>query len=136
MKKDSWRSEWHPVSGDAAIQLTTVTSSPGVLFSYDTGYLPTQLKGLPGLCSAYISGSITLPMSPEGVTVAGELVAICSGEQINKGYSWLFGVTGNGVFINGPYKRFAGHHFPAGEPVPIQSIFGNVPLPEENDSEP
>lgn len=136
MKKDSWRSEWHPVSGDAAYQLTTVTGSPGTVFPYPTGDLPAQLQGLPGLCSAYVSGSITSPMFPEGVTVVGELVAVCSGEHVNKGYSWLFGATDNGVFISRPYKRFTGHHFPAGEPVPIQNLFGNIPLPDEDDNEP
>ncbi len=136
MKKDTWRTEWHAVGSTEAYQLTTVTGSPGVVFPYAVSALPASLQALPGLHSAYISGNITTGMSPEGVAVLGEVAAICTGESIDKSYVWVFGQKNDGsIAYNGPYKHFPGHHFPAGDPIPIHSIFGNVPMPGEDPDE-
>jgi hypothetical protein len=48
-------------------------------------------------------------------------------EGIGKGYVWAFGVSGSGVYINGPYKFFDGHHFQDTGSVPVEKLFGNVP---------
>jgi hypothetical protein len=52
------------------------------------------------------------------------------------GYVWAFGVSGSGVYINGPYKFFQGHHFNDTGSVPLDKIFGNVPLPQIDASKP
>ena len=97
------------------------------LYPYDIRKLPLQLQKLPGLYAAYISGYSTESISPEGVTVLGEVAAVRADEGIGKGYVWVFGASGSGVYINGPYKYFDGHHFQDTGSVPVDKLFGNVP---------
>jgi hypothetical protein len=127
MKKDVWRPEWHKVTNTEAHQVTGSTLTPGQVFSYPTGKLPSQLLKLPGLYASYISGYATGSISPEHVTVLGEVAAVRSGEGKGKGYVWAFGISGDGVYINGPYKFFDGHHFDDTASVPVAKLFGNVP---------
>jgi hypothetical protein len=133
MKENEWRSSWHAVTGDIAFHLTTVTASPGVVYSFDVANLPSALRNLPGLREAYISGRITSATSPEGIAVVGEVAAIRADEYINKSYVWLIGVSGSVVYYNGPYKHFDGHHFSENEAVPVGKIFGNIQIPRSED---
>jgi hypothetical protein len=126
-KKDVWRPEWHEVTNAEAHQVTGSTLTPSQVFPYPTGNLPVQLQKLPGLYGAYISGYATGSISPENVTVLGEVVAVREDEGMGKGYVWAFGVSGSGVYVNGPYKFFDGHHFADTASVPVDKLFGNVP---------
>lgn len=126
-KKDVWRPEWHKVTNTEAHQVTGSTQTPGQVFPYPTGDLPTQLQKLPGLYASYISGYATQSISPENVTVLGEVAAVRADEGKGKGYVWAFGVSGSGVYVNGPYKFFDGHHFSDTASVPVEKLFGNVP---------
>lgn len=127
MKKDIWRPEWHIVTNSEAHQVTGSTLTPGQVFPYPTGKLPLPLQKLPGLCASYISGYATGSISPENVTVLGEVAAVREDESMGKGYVWTFGVSGSGVYINGPYKFFDGHYFADTASVPVDKLFGNVP---------
>ena len=127
MNNDTWREDWHPVKNTEAHALTGSSARPGEVYSYDIHQLPSQLQKLPGLYASYISGYMTQSISPEGVTVLGEVVAARADEGIGKGYVWVFGLSGSGVYFNGPYKPFDGHHFPDTGSVPVDKLFGKVP---------
>jgi hypothetical protein len=126
-KKDVWRSEWHEVTNTEAHQITGSTLNPGQVFPFPTSDLPTQLQKLPGLYTSFISGYGTASVSPEKVIVLGEVAAVREGDGKGKGYVWAFGVSGSGVYVNGPYKFFDGHHFDRNGPIPVEKLFGNVP---------
>jgi hypothetical protein len=81
---------------------------------------------LPGIYAAYIPGYLTASVSPENVSAIGELAAVRENGGIGKAYVWVFGISGNGVFFNGPYKFFDGHHFPDTGSIPVEQLFGNV----------
>lgn len=127
MSYDIWRTDWHQITNTEAHAITGSTATPGIVHPYEIQKLPSQLQKLPGLYAAYISGYSTESISPEGVAVLGEVVAARADEGIGKGYVWAFGISGSGVYINGPYKYFDGHHFPDTGSVPIEKLFGNVP---------
>ncbi len=127
MNSEAWRTDWHKIMNTEAHALTGSAACPGVVYPYDIQQLPTQLQKLPGLYAGFVSGYLTQSISPEGVTVLGEVVAARADEGIGKGYVWVFGLSGSGVYFNGPYKPYDGHHFPDTGSVPVEKLFGNVP---------
>jgi hypothetical protein len=127
MKRDVWRSEWHQVTNAEAHEVTGSSVTPGVVYPYDINQLPFQIQKLPGLYASFVSGYATASVSPENVSVLGEVAAVRTDKGIGKGYVWVFGVSGSGVYINGPYKFFDDHHFPNTGSVPVENLFGHVP---------
>jgi hypothetical protein len=127
MSKNEWRPEWHRIDNAEAHAVTGSTVSAGSVFPYPITALPVQLQKLPGLSAAYITGYATSSISPEGVSVLGELAAVREDQGIGKGYVWVFGTSGSNVYFNGPYKYFDGHYFESVGTVPIDKLFGNVP---------
>ena len=126
-KKGPFWTEWHEVTNAEAHQVTGSTATPGLVFRYDPGKLPAQIQKLPGLYDSYISGHVTRSISPENVTVLGEVAAVREDGGIGKGYIYLFGLSGSHVYINGPYKNFPEHHFNDTGSIPVDKLFGNVP---------
>ena len=57
----------------------------------------------------------------------GELAAVRKDDGIGKAYAFLVGVSGGDVYFAGPYKDFDNHHFDMTKPIPLDSLFGNVP---------
>lgn len=126
-KHNVWRSEWHQVTNAEAHRVTGSSATPGIVYPYDINHLPVQIQKLPGLYGSFISGYASASISPENVSVLGEVAAVRADSGMGKGYVWVFGVSGSGVYINGPYKFFDNHHFPDTGSVPVDQLFGNVP---------
>lgn len=126
-----WRPQWHRIEPLHATFISSGTNVPGFLYPYPTGYLPPSLQKLPGLKEAFISGYTNWIVSPEDVIVQGEIVAarVDEREKIGKGYVYLFGASDSGVYFNGPYKPWDGHHFDPTGPVPVDKLFGKTPVP-------
>jgi len=59
----------------------------------------------------------------------GEVAALRSDQGIGKVYVWVFGLSGSGVYFNGPYKYLEGHHFTDTGSIPSDKLFGNIPPP-------
>lgn len=133
MSNNSWRKDWHKIRNEKAHEITGSTSSPGEVHQIDVSQLPSQLQNLPGIRTAYVSGYCEPYKSPEKVTVQGELVAERTDSGLGKGYVYHFGVSGSGVYFNGPYKPYDGHHFSPSSPTPLDLLFGKAPKPEGND---
>src|SRR5579862_5966396 len=76
MNQDVYRTHWHLVTNSEAHQVTASTAAPGTVYPYEIQKLPSQLQKLPGLYASYISGYSTASISPENVSVLGEIVAV------------------------------------------------------------
>ena len=119
--------KWNPIDQAAAVQLTLLTSSPGVVMQFSTSALPASLQKMPGAVSYFVSSYINQVTSP-GLTIGGEIVVVRTDQATAKAYNFAFGTSSNGqVCFAGPFKDFPAHHSPAAEPAPVASMFGHVP---------
>jgi len=128
MTNDTSRIKWHAVDVAAAQALTSITSSPGVIYPIGTNALPLQLQAMPGIASYYASAYTTGQPLPIGVTVGGEMLAVRTGVAITKNDQFVFGTSSNGqVCFAGPFQGY-GHHLRSGQSVPVHSLFNQTPF--------
>lgn len=119
---------WYAMDEAAARELTTVTSSPGVVYPLATMALPDRLKTITGVASYYITGYVSTQALKEGITVGGEMLVTRVEGITTKNYNFVFATSSNGLtFYAGPFKGF-GHHVVEGQSVPVNSLFGNTPF--------
>lgn len=119
--------DWHPVGEAAVRELTTLTNSPGLVYSLNTSALPPSLQRMNGVSSYYISGYLSPQTAPGGMTVNGELLVARSDGFITKNYNYLVATNSAGeVFFTGPYKGY-GHHVASGQAIQVNSLFGQTP---------
>ena len=133
MSNTTWREDWHPVTNTEAHQITSYTSSPGVVYPHPITALPSPIQKLPGLYEAYISAYQSTYKSPEAVSIQGEIVAARTGEGTGKGYVYLFGVSSTGIYFNGDYKPPDGHYFDPAQGVPVDKLFGKIQRNEKKE---
>jgi hypothetical protein len=132
MKKDTFRAQWHPITEKEALEITNCTDDPGYVYEYPIAKLPPSLKVMPGITATYVSGCPDPFALENGNIVIGEFVITREDDGIGKGYNFLLAQTNDGVYVyNGPYKYFDEHHFLTGNPIPVRSLFGNIPYPEK-----
>ncbi|MCK4349180.1 MAG: hypothetical protein KAW47_11255 [Thermoplasmatales archaeon] len=128
MKKDTFRTEWHPITEEEALEITNCTDNPGYVYEYPTDKIPPSLKVMPGITGTYVSGCPDPFALENGNLVIGEFVITREESGIGKGYNFLLAQTTDGVYVyNGPYKYFDNHHYSTEYPIPVQSLFGNIP---------
>ncbi len=125
-----WQSNWHPVTNHEAHQITGSSETPGLVYPYPLDALPTSLQKLPGIYASFVSGYLHPYTTPEDVMAKGEVLVARTDEGLGKGYVWLFGISGSGVYTAGPYKPYDGHHFETASGVPTDKLFGQVPQPK------
>ena len=119
---------WHAVDGDAARQLTTTTSSPGVVYPVDNRLLPSQLKRMTNVSSFYVSGYTSPESLSNSMSARGEMIVARADGDLTKNYNYVFAVASDGaVYFCGPFKGF-NHHMRAGAPVEVSSLFGQTPF--------
>ena len=127
MSNFTWQENWHSVTNHEAHQITGSTNSPGLVYQYPVTALPSQLQAMPGIYAAYCSGYCSTYVSPENVTVGGELLVAREDQGTGKGYVYLFGCSGSDVCFAGPYKPYDGHHYDTCSGVPTDKLFGKIP---------
>ena len=120
--------KWHPITEEQALKLTACTTSPGQIYPFPISELPSSLQRMPGLTSSFVSGYTSAFVTPDGTTGVGEFVVTREDAGTGKGYNYVLGVSGTGVFFSGPYKHFDKHYFSAGGPIPVGSLFGHASL--------
>jgi len=118
--------KWSPIDQAALEQLSRATTSPGLVYSLATNYLPQQLQQLPGAVSYFVSGH-TIAHPPIGVVTPGvEIAVVRTDGDLSKAYNYLVGTSSNGsVYFTGPFKNFGDHHFASSKSVSIESLFGH-----------
>jgi len=120
--------KWYVMDEAAARALTTVTSSPGVVYPFGTTALPERLKAISGVASYYVSGYVSTQALAQGITVGGEMLVARVESGTIKNYNFVFATSSNGLaFYAGPFKGF-GHHVIEGQSIPVKSLFGNTPF--------
>jgi hypothetical protein len=120
--------KWHAVDSTAAHALTTVTTSPGVVWLLTAGDLPEPLQRMPGVSSYYVTAYSSSPTLPEGLTVVAEAVVARADGDLTKNYQYAFVVASGGqVYFTGPFKGF-GHHVWSGRSVSVNSLFNQTPF--------
>lgn len=119
--------KWHPVDSAAALVLTTVTNSPGVVYPLATADLPEPLQRMAGVSSYYVTAySLGQPL-PQGRTVAGELL-VARADGVLMKHQFAFAASSNGaVYFTGSFKGF-GHHVGSGQAVSVASLFNQTPF--------
>ncbi|MCG7997342.1 MAG: hypothetical protein JAZ06_18215 [Candidatus Thiodiazotropha taylori] len=129
-KTDEFR--WNKVDAEAAEKLTTLTNSVGMVYPIDNSLLPEQIKKMTGVSSYYATGYTNTQVNSTVGLVAGELMVARSDGDLTKNYNYLFAVSSGGdVYFSGPYKGF-GHHVTSGQPVEVNSLFGQTPYGSNN----
>ena len=125
---------WHTINEAPAQALTTITNSPGVVYPMATTQLPDKLKRISGVASYYISGYAYPQALQDGLTVGGELLVARVESGTTKNYQFVFATFSDGkVYFAGPYKGF-GHHVATGQSIPVNSLFGNTPFSNKQES--
>jgi hypothetical protein len=129
MTDDMARIKWHPIDLPAARQLTSLTTSPGMVYGLGPNALPAQLQQLPNVCSYYVSAYSNAIPAPRGMLVGGEMLVARVGDALTKNDQFVFGTSSNGqVFFAGPFKNFDGHHVSSGQQYHVTSMFNNTPF--------
>jgi hypothetical protein len=123
------QTKWTRIDPAAAEKLTEITSAPGQVFPLRVQDLPKNLQLMPGAVSYFASGyTVPVPAGPN-VTVGGELGVLRTDGPLQKAYNYVFATSSDGgLYFNGPYKDFGGHHIAKKEPVVFFSILGNTPF--------
>ena len=120
---------WTLVNSEAAVALTTITNSPGVVYGLPAGNLPQNLQKMPGVTSYYVTGYAPPQSLKDGVMIAGEMLVARVDGNITKNYQFVFAVSSDGApHFAGPYKAFSGHHVMSGHSIPVNSLFGHTPF--------
>lgn len=120
--------KWYVMDEAAARALTTVTSSPGIVYPLATTALPERLKAISGVTSYYVTGYVSTQALAQGITVGGEMLVARVESGTTKNYTFVFATSSNAMaFYTGPFKGL-GHHVVDGQSVPVSSLFGNTPF--------
>src|SRR5262245_25520486 len=105
MAKNPLPPKWHEVDSAAAHRITTVTTSPGVVWPLTTADLPEPLQRMPGVSSYYVTAYSSSPDPPQGLTVVGEALVTRADGHLTKNYQYAFAVGSDGrVYFTGPFK--------------------------------
>jgi len=81
-----------------------------------------------GLQTAMVSGYEQSFSYSDGMHVVGELVVIRHDGNTAKGYAYPIGSSGSDIFLGKEYKRLPAHHFSTTGNVPVDDLFGHLPL--------
>lgn len=129
MNADDPRAKWHPIDQNALRALTEGTSAPGLIYPVATNALPAQLQAMPGAVSYFVS-SYQAPMPlANNATAGAEMAIIRTDSDTAKAYNYIVATSSDGrVLFNGPHYNFQNHHFASSSPVPVESLFGHIPM--------
>ena len=128
MNADDPRAKWHLIDADAAREIASCSSSPGVIFPIGTTALPTQLQRVQGAVSYYVSAYSSSVSFGNNTYAGGEMAVVRTDGDLAKAYNFVFASSNNGlVYFNGPHYNFPEHHFASSAPVPIEALFGHIP---------
>lgn len=129
MNADDPRAKWHLLDSTALQALTQGSATPGLVYPIGTNAVPAQVQSMPGVI-AFFASSYATPMPMANAATAGaELAVVRSEGALRKAYNYIVATSSDGrVYFNGPHYHFPQHHFASSSPVPVESLFGHVPL--------
>lgn len=122
--------DWTKATGDAAVQLTAITGSPGNLWPYPLSALPGSIeKNMPKLEQGFITGYVQPKAIPAGLDAIGELL-VTRGHDVpasGKAYVYLVGIDREAnAYFKGPFKPFPEHYYNKDAGVPLDKLFGRT----------
>jgi len=118
---------WHKADFTMAVQLTACTHYPGQVFPCSTTALDPNLKNIPGINAAYISGYAQPTLLTPMISGLGGFVVEREDKDIGKGYVFEFVMNDVGaVYYRGLEKPYPGHHFDPLSGISLDTLFGNL----------
>lgn len=122
--------DWTKATGDAAVQLTAITGSPGNLWPYPLSALPGSIgANMPKLEQGFITGYVESKSIPVGLEAIGELLVTRAHEVLESGkaYVYLVGVDEQAnAYFKGPFKPYPDHYYDKAAGVPTDKLFGKT----------
>jgi hypothetical protein len=119
---------WIQITETQAQELTSCSATPGYAFPISVDSLPSNLKQMSNIRTAYVSGYCDAVPAAQGLTGVGEIVVEREDQGTMKGYNFFLAVSGADVFFCGPFKSPSGHHYSTDNPTPIENLFGHSPF--------